>query len=69
MTFQSYVYEVKKSFSKYNYKEPDIDNYFNSSATKTLLAKKFRDYTESDDNDVRNSANPNAVAYCLDMLY
>lgn len=70
ITFDAYVNAVKKSFGENSYTKQEIDEYFNSASVKQMLKEEYEDYTTEDPNDITSGGHdPNAVAYCLDMMY
>ena len=66
--YEDYVDEVKNLFRKSNALSDEIiDEYFEEKDTRDYLILAYTNYISVD--SISNSYFPQAVAYCLDMMY
>lgn len=65
MSYNDFVKETKKVFSKYSYSKEEVEKYFNTKDVQEILRENYEGYTE------RGIAgySPAATASCLDMLH
>ena len=66
--YKDYVDEVRNLFKKCNMISDEIiDEYFEEKDTRDYLILAYKNYISSD--SISNAYFPQAVAYCLDMMY
>lgn len=66
--YKDYVDEVKNLFRKSNALSDEIiDEYFEEKDTRDYLILAYKNYISGD--SISNAYFPQAVAYCLDMMY
>ena len=70
ISFEDYVKAVRKSFGEGGYTDAEINEYFNTAEVKAKLEDDYKEYTTEDPNAPTSGGHdPNAVAYCLDLMY
>ena len=70
ITKNEYVNAVRKSFKENGYSDAETDKFFATDEVKTKLERDYKAYTTEDPNaETSGGHDPNAVAYCLDMMY
>ena len=66
--YEDYVDEVRNLFKKCNMISDEIlDEYFEEKDTRDYLILAYKNYISGD--SISNAYFPQAVAYCLDMMY
>ena len=65
VTFNEYVKEVMSQFGKYKHSAADTEKYFNTSEVKSQLQDEYNQFVGA----MPKGHTPQAVAYCLEMLY
>lgn len=66
--YEDYFDEVRNLFKKCNMLSDEIiDEYFEEKDTRDYLILAYKNYISGD--SISNAYFPQAVAYCLDMMY
>lgn len=70
ITYGSYVETIQTKLKKYGYSSSEISAFMNKADIKKYVTEEYNEYVSENPSDKTSGGhNPDAVAYCLDMLY
>ena len=70
IAYENYVKDIQDILKEYGYSSHEIDNYMSKTEIKDYVMGEYKYYVTEDPEDITSGGHsPNAVAYCLDLLY
>lgn len=70
IAYENYVKEIQDILKEYGYSSHEIDDYMSKTEIKDYVMSEYKYYVTEDSEDITSGGHcPNAVAYCLDLLY